>query len=511
MSAEPLPILTIGDPRLEQTCAAVTEWDAELAQQLGRLHATLDDFRRRCGFGRAIAAPQAGILKRFIAMNLGAGPVSLINPEILWRSEDRFELWDDCLSVPEHVVCVRRHVSISLRYRDELGRPRTWLRLPPDLSELIQHEVDHLDGILMTSRAVSPDAVRPIADHGQLVGAARRRHRLSLERIAAAAGAIDPVFLHSPQYECEPLSEALGCRLTLKLETANPIRSFKGRGADFFLSEVEARGDRRPLVCGSAGNWGQALAYAARRRGRDLIVYAPTNASPLKVERMRQFGAYVRLFGDDFDAAKAEAKRVAAESGAWMVEDGLEPEISEGAGSIGVELLAANPALDAVLVPLGNGALLNGIARWVKAASPATLVAGVCAEGAASMQRSFAAGRPLAAEEVDTIADGIAIRVPIPQALDDMKGLVDEVYLVSDHQIIEAMRLLYSQAGLLVEPAGAAGVAALLAASHWRGAHLATVLGGSNLTDAQVRNWMLSPAARSREHVSDRSSLGLER
>ena len=492
MSAEPFPILTLGDPRLEQTCADVTEWDEELARQLERLHATLDDVRRRRGFGRAIAAPQVGLLRRVIAMNLGAGPVSLINPEILWRSEERFEVWDDCLSVPDCIVRVCRHLSISLRYHDELGRPRTWLRLPPDLAELIQHEVDHLDGILMTRRAVGPDAVRPIAEHAQLVAASRPTHRLSLDRIAAAARTIDPVFLHSPQYECEPLSDTLGCRFTLKLETTNPIRSFKGRGADFFLSEVEARGERRPLICGSAGNWGQALAYAARRRGRTLVVYAPRNASPLKLERMRRFGAYVRLFGDDFDAAKAEAKRVAAESGAWMVEDGLEPEISEGAGSIAVELLAGNPAFDAILVPLGNGAMLNGIARWVKAASPATLVIGVCAEGADSMQRSFAAGAPLAADKVDTIADGIAIREPVSEAVADMKGVVDEVHLVSDGHIIEAMRLLYSHSGLLIEPAGAAGLAALLSTTEWRGARVATVLCGSNITDEQIRKWILS-------------------
>lgn len=491
MSIEPLPILTIGDARLEQRCSEVTSWDTELAGQLVRLHATLDDFRRRRGFGRAMAAPQVGIGKRVIVMNLGAGPVSLINPEITWRSSDEFEVWDDCLSVPDRVVRVKRHTSVSLCYQDEFGRRREWLRLPPDLSELMQHEVDHLDGILMTQRAWGPDAVRPIEEHAQLVAAARPKSRLSLDRIAAAARAIDPVFLHSPQYECESLSEALGCGLMLKVETVNPIRSFKGRGADFFLAEAGHRGDERPLVCGSAGNWGQALAFAARRRGRSLVVYAPVNASPLKVERMRGFGAYVRLFGEDFDVAKAEAKRFAAESGAWLVEDGLEPEISEGAGSIAFELLADRPALDTILVPLGNGALLNGIARWMKAASPATRVIGVCAEGADSMQRSFENGSPIEAEQVHTIADGIAVRVPIPEAVADMRGMVDEVRLVTDREIIDAMRLLYSHAGLLIEPAGAAGVAAILAANEWRGASIATVLCGGNLTDQQIRTWIL--------------------
>jgi threonine dehydratase len=207
---------------------------------------------------------------------------------------------------------------------------------------------------------------------------------------------------------------------------------------------------------------------------------------------MRSFGAEVRLEGSDFDAAKEAARGHAAETNAWMVEDGLEPEISEGAGSIGVELLRESVPLDAVLVPLGNGALLNGIARWVKAASPATRVIGVCAAGAPAMQESFLAGTPVIHDRVDTIADGIAVRVPIPEAVSDMRGIVDDVRLISDSHIIHAMKLLYRQAGLLIEPAGAAGLAALLdGGAEFRDAHVATVLCGGNLTDEQVRRWIL--------------------
>src|SRR4029434_10170785 len=108
-------------------------------------------------------------------------------------------------------------------------------------------------------------------------------HRLSLERIPQAAQTIDPVFLHTPQFVSEPLSDVLGVRLALKIETLNPIRSFKGRGADFLVSQ--ARNDV-PLVCASAGNFGQAMAYACRKRGLKLTVYASASANPLKVERM---------------------------------------------------------------------------------------------------------------------------------------------------------------------------------------------------------------------------------
>jgi len=489
MRMQPLPIRTIGDPILLERCNAVVFPDPALDRELAAMHATLDDFRQAKGFGRAMAAPQVGILKRVIVMNLGAGPLALLNPEIVWRSPELFEVWDDCLSIPDRIVRVQRHQSLMLRFQDEAGRARVWSELTADLSELVQHEVDHLDGILMTERAYGPDAVQPIARHGELVAGGRPQSRLSLERIARAATTIDPVFRGSPQFECESLSAALGCRVTLKVETVNPIRSFKGRGADFFLAQAMARGDERPLVCASAGNWGQALAYAARSRGRSLVVYAATNANPLKIERMRQFGAEVRLAGADFDAAKEAARSHAAATGAWMVEDGLEPEISEGAGSIAVELLTPRLALDAIVVPVGNGALVTGIGRWAKAASPATRIIGVCAAGADAMQRSFAAATAIDRVSAETIADGIAVRVPIAEAVADMRGTVDEVRSVSDAQIVEAMRLIHRHTGLEIEPSGAAGVAAI-AAGDFAGQAVATILCGGNLTGAQIREWL---------------------
>ncbi len=140
--------------------------------------------------------------------------------------------------------------------------------------------------------------------------------RITVERIEAAAQAIPPVFRETPQYVCEPLAEALGVELTLKVETANPIRSFKGRGASWLVANLAGR---EPLMCASAGNFGQAMAWACRSAGVPLTVYASTNANPLKLDRMRAMGATVVLFGDDFDAAKAEAKRVAAERGVRFV------------------------------------------------------------------------------------------------------------------------------------------------------------------------------------------------
>lgn len=317
-------------------------------------------------------------------------------------------------------------------------------------------------------------------------------HRIALSSVLRAREEIDPVFLDTPGYVCEPLAAALGCDLTLKVETINPIRSFKGRGASLLVRKLAAAGDfhGRGLVSASAGNWGQALAYACRDAGMPLVLYAATGANPLKVARMRALGAEVRLSGADFDEAKKAAELHARGNGSRMVADGLDVEASIGAATIGVEL-AEQGIFDAILVPLGNGALLTGIGRWMKAASPRTEVIGVSAAGADAMAASWRSGNLVMRDRVDTIADGIAVRVPIPEAVRDMAGTVDDVVLVPDEAIAEAMRRIFVHAGLVVEPAGAAGIAALLAFNErFRERRIATVLCGGNLTQEQVDRWL---------------------
>lgn len=315
--------------------------------------------------------------------------------------------------------------------------------------------------------------------------------RLSLANIERAASLIDPIFLHSPQFECEPLSRRLGASLVLKVETLNPLRSFKGRGADFFMHENAQRLANRTLVCATAGNWGQAMAYVCRARQWPLIVYAATTANALKVERMRAMGAQVRLHSDDFDRAKEEAKRFCVESGAYFVEDGREESIAEGAGTIARELLGGARSFDTVLLPLGNGALLTGAGRWIKAHAPGVRVVGVCAQGADAMAVSWQQGRTVERDVANTIADGIAVRRPIPEALDDMRSTVDDVLLVSEQAIERAMRLVFTEAGLVAEPAAVVGVAAVLEHPPLRSGRLATVLCGSNLTGEQVARWLI--------------------
>ncbi|MEM8855034.1 MAG: pyridoxal-phosphate dependent enzyme [Pseudomonadota bacterium] len=317
----------------------------------------------------------------------------------------------------------------------------------------------------------------------------RAGQRLSAERIAAASSIIDPCFLNSPQFVCAPLCDALGVETVLKVETLNPVRCFKGRGADLYMATLEGEG---PLMCASAGNFGQALAYAAGRRGLPLTVYASVSANPLKVERMRALGATVVLEGEDFDGAKAAAKRNAGE--AHFVEDGKEVAISEGAGTIAVELAAVDGPLDAVVVPLGNGALLSGIGAYLRHERPNTAVIGVVAEGAPAMALSWRQKRVVETERADTIADGIGVRVPVPEALDDLEGLIDDIVAVDDGAILSAMGLAHRYAGLVVEPAGAAGLAAIAGhQARFAGQRVATVLCGGNVSFEDMDRWFSSP------------------
>lgn len=305
---------------------------------------------------------------------------------------------------------------------------------------------------------------------------------LSLANIENAAQSIDPVFLHSPQYEDVTLNGALGRRVLLKIETANPIRSFKGRGADFFARSLDPK---RKIVCASAGNFGQAMAYVGRSRHIPVEVFVASDVNPAKAERMRSLGAKVTLCDGDFDFAKTKARLLVADHPECVfVEDGAEDAISEGAGTIGVELLAAG-AIDTVVVPLGDGALINGIASWIKHQSPSTQVIGVCPEATPAMLHAWRKARGMSPSTgmphaSHTIADGIEVRVPVQKSVENMRHLVDDIVLVNDDELIEAMRLTASILGLVLEPSGAAGLAAIQR-HELPGERLATILTGSNI------------------------------
>ena len=309
--------------------------------------------------------------------------------------------------------------------------------------------------------------------------------------IIAAIDRIDPVFLDTPLRRSDTLDRLVGAAVTFKDETANPIRSFKGRGAGAFLASLDST---RPLVCASAGNFGQGLAWAARGRGFPLIVVTARDVVVTKREAMERMGADVRLLGRDFDDAKHIARALAEREGHVFVEDGAEVAIAEGAGTLALEMAERAGPFDAILVPLGNGALASGVGTWMKHVSPQTSVVLVAAEKAPAMAESVRTGRIVETPTAPTIADGIAVRVPVPYAVEAVRCIADDVVLVSEDAIRSAMALVADHLGLIVEPAGVAGLAALIAdPERWRGRSVAIPLCGGNVDAPAPETLIPSP------------------
>jgi threonine dehydratase len=238
------------------------------------------------------------------------------------------------------------------------------------------------------------------------------------------------------------------------------------------------------LVCASAGNFGQGLARAATRRGHACTVFAAETANPVKLDAMRRLGAEVRQAGADFDAAKHAALSHAAGGGLRFVEDGSEAELAEGAGTLALELAASTP-FDAIVVQVGNGALLAGVGTAIRHVAPRAEIIAVVAAAAPAMKLSIDAGQVIETARADTIADGIAVRVPIAATLAHLRACCDDVVAVSEARIFEAMCLVHQHLGVVVEPSGAVGVAAILDdPKRFAGRRVATILCGGNLSPA---------------------------
>ncbi len=260
--------------------------------------------------------------------------------------------------------------------------------------------------------------------------------------------------------ELAPQELASNRRVFLKREDQHELGAFKWRGALPTLEEYRSRG-ARGLVTASTGNHGAAAAWAARRVGLPAVVFAPEGASRAKLELIERQGADVRLLGRDFDAAKEEARAFAARSGLPFFEDGAEPAQYRGYSVIAreiLELCLEPPA--AVVVPVGNGALIGGIGSALRERSPETLLFGVAAKEAPVMAWSFNARRPVTCNRVETFADGLAVRVAIPLAVETVNRVVSRFLLVSEREIARAVGA-YASIGIRVEGAAAAALAAL--------------------------------------------------
>src|SRR5262252_1674946 len=256
----------------------------------------------------------------------------------------------------------------------------------------------------------------------------------------------------------------LGANVYLKLETALPTGSFKPRGALYALIKNLERGRIDEVVTSSTGNHGAATAFAARTLGVPATIFLPDPPNPVKRKKIEDLGARIFCHGsNDLAAASQKATEYARRPGVYLLSDATAPELPAGPATIGVELLEQCRDLSAVLVPMGDTALIRGIGAAVKLLSPQTRVIGVQAERAPSYVLSWRAGKAVSTETCDTIADGLATRTPDAANVEDIRKVVDEVMLVSEAQMIGAIRHLHSQENVLAEPAGAAATAAYLA------------------------------------------------
>jgi threonine dehydratase len=291
----------------------------------------------------------------------------------------------------------------------------------------------------------------------------------------------------TPLVRSELLSRALDAEVWLKNETVSPMASFKWRGAMTAISRARGSSDVPGAVTSSTGNHGQGVAWAARSLEMPSHIFLPENPNPVKRRMIEAFGGTVHLAGRDIDEAKDQAEEFAARERMLFVDDGESPDMMEGAGTIGMEVADRLDGFDQVYVPMGSGTLVVGVAAAVKSRQPDARVIAVQAKGSPAMVESFHA-RKAVELPIDTVADGLACRVPARQALEGLWRFVDDAMTVAEEDLLAAVRTLVESAHVLTEPSGAASLAAA-----WdrredvRGSTVVLLLSGSNIAPPVLR------------------------
>ena len=285
---------------------------------------------------------------------------------------------------------------------------------------------------------------------------------VTLDDIRAAAERIAPYIHHTPIFESATLNRLTGTRLGLKAENLQRTGSFKARGALNAVLTLTPEQRERGVITLSAGNHGQGLAYAAQLAGVRCVVFMPEGAVPTKVAAVQGYGAEAR-FAPSMETVYAVMEEYRLEHGMHYVHPFGDPDIIAGQGTVGLEIVEASPDVEVITVCVGGGGLLAGVAVAAKALKPGVRVVGVEPEGAPAVTRSLAAGFPVTIEKISTVADGLAAPFAAPTSQRLIERYVDDVVLVTDEEILTALRVILERTKLLVEPAGAAATAALLA------------------------------------------------
>ena len=305
--------------------------------------------------------------------------------------------------------------------------------------------------------------------------------RVSVDEIREAAELIAPVIRHTPMESCRPLAALVGGPVRLKCENLQRTGSFKIRGAYVRISRLSATERAAGVVAASAGNHAQGVALAAQLLGVDATVFMPVGASIAKLTATRAYGATVELYGNTLDDSLERAREFSARTGAVLVHPFDHPDILRGQGTVGLEILDQVPDVATVLVALGGGGLISGVAAAIKQLRPEVRIVGVQAEQAAAWPGSLEAGHPVRLRSMSTMADGIAVGEPTNLTYGHVSALVDDVITVTEGEISRAMLLCLERAKLVVEPAGAATVAAILSDPARFAPPVVAVLSGGNI------------------------------
>ena len=313
---------------------------------------------------------------------------------------------------------------------------------------------------------------------------------IRLAGIEEARKLLHGVTSRTPIETSASLSAMAGAKVLLKCENLQRTGSFKLRGAFTRLSALGEAERGRGVIAASAGNHAQGVAFAARELGIDCIVFMPLGAALPKVSATRGYGAEVRLAGEDLAESIDLAKAEAASSGHIFIPPFDHPDIVTGQATVGLEILEQVPDAGTIIVPTGGGGLLAGVASAVHLSGSGARVIGVQAEGAAAFPASLARGVPVRLEAMATLADGIAVPEPSELTLGIVRDHVAEIRTVSEEQIGDAMLFLNERAKMVVEPSGAAGVAALLNGAEGLPEPIVVVLSGGNV-DTLVLNRVL--------------------
>jgi threonine dehydratase len=296
----------------------------------------------------------------------------------------------------------------------------------------------------------------------------------------------------TPFFKSIPLSGRLGFEAYVKYENLQPIGAFKIRGGINLISKLSEDEKRLGVITASTGNHGLSIAYASALFGVKAIIGAPVGSNPYKIQMIRDLGAAVALHGKDFDEARLWVENEAREKGYRYIHSANEPLLIAGVGTLYLEILEELPDVDTIFVPVGGGSGASGACIVAKTINPSIKVIGVQSEGAPAVYESWKKGKMIETTKIDTFADGLATRVPFEMTMNIMRRLIDEIILVSEKDLKQAIRLLLETTHQVAEGAGAASTAGAIKMSReLKAKKVALVISGGNLTLDIMRDIVL--------------------